>query len=292
MLSDRSYMRDSYSSPRTSVLVWLVSAIVAGFVLQAVMINVFHSSSLETAFGASPVALASGHVWTLVTYPFLHGSAFTLICFLLSLYFLGREILALIGPNRFLGLFFAASALGALAWCGTHWTTPVYPLMGCGPALSDLLILFACFYPDREMQILILFFIPLTIKPKYLAFFCLGLALFGFIFYDLLHAVDPIGGQYAADLGGMLAGWLYFRFVHNLSFSASARKDIELPGWMKRSPKVAATPVNAVVNLSNRSDLRAEVDRILDKINSSGFGALTADEKRLLDEAKDLLSRR
>ena len=53
-----------------------------------------------------------------------------------------------------------------------------------------------------------------------------------------------------------------------------------------------ATPAAYHVNLSNREDLRAEVDRILDKINSQGFGALTADEKRLLDEAKDLLSRR
>jgi hypothetical protein len=40
------------------------------------------------------------------------------------------------------------------------------------------------------------------------------------------------------------------------------------------------------------SHLRAEVDRILDKINSQGFGALTAQEKRVLDEAKDLLNRK
>jgi hypothetical protein len=33
------------------------------------------------------------------------------------------------------------------------------------------------------------------------------------------------------------------------------------------------------------------VDRILDKINSHGFGSLSPEEKRLLDEAKDLLSR-
>jgi hypothetical protein len=45
------------------------------------------------------------------------------------------------------------------------------------------------------------------------------------------------------------------------------------------------------VNLTNRNDLRVEVDRILDKINSEGFGALTPEEKRLLDEARDLLSR-
>jgi hypothetical protein len=46
------------------------------------------------------------------------------------------------------------------------------------------------------------------------------------------------------------------------------------------------------VNITNRDHLRAEVDRILDKINSEGFGALTEDEKRRLDEARDLLSRR
>ena len=33
--------------------------------------------------------------------------------------------------------------------------------------------------------------------------------------------------------------------------------------------------------------LRAEVDRILDKINEQGFGALTEEEKRTLDRAKE-----
>ena len=60
---------------------------------------------------------------------------------------------------------------------------------------------------------------------------------------------------------------------------------------MKRAPK-NVSPANYKVNLTTRGDLRAEVDRILDKINSSGFGALTAEEKRVLDEARDLMSRR
>ena len=37
---------------------------------------------------------------------------------------------------------------------------------------------------------------------------------------------------------------------------------------------------------------RVEVDRILDKINSEGFASLTQEEKHLLDNAKDMLSRR
>ena len=54
----------------------------------------------------------------------------------------------------------------------------------------------------------------------------------------------------------------------------------------------SAAPAAYQVNVGSPGDLRAEVDRILDKINSQGFGALTAEEKRMLDEAKDLLSRR
>ena len=41
-----------------------------------------------------------------------------------------------------------------------------------------------------------------------------------------------------------------------------------------------------------RPDIRVEVDRILDKINSHGLAALTADEKQILDEAKKAIPRR
>jgi hypothetical protein len=50
--------------------------------------------------------------------------------------------------------------------------------------------------------------------------------------------------------------------------------------------------VEPTAPVRDKEHIRAEVDRILDKINSEGFNALTADEKRVLDDAKDLLSRR
>ena len=61
---------------------------------------------------------------------------------------------------------------------------------------------------------------------------------------------------------------------------------------MRKTAKVAPTPTPVQVEVPTREELRAEVDRILDKINSDGFGALTADEKQLLDDARDVLSRR
>jgi hypothetical protein len=91
----------------------------------------------------------------------------------------------------------------------------------------------------------------------------------------------------------MLAGWVYFRYVHEAVW--------RLPWHTARPPLAPAHSAKGAIQTSlgassssadNRSDLRTEVDRILDKINSAGFGALTADEKLLLDNAKDLLSRR
>ena len=46
------------------------------------------------------------------------------------------------------------------------------------------------------------------------------------------------------------------------------------------------------MNVTPPEDVRKEVDRILDKINRSGFGSLTDQEKKILDAARDLLNRR
>jgi hypothetical protein len=90
----------------------------------------------------------------------------------------------------------------------------------------------------------------------------------------------------------MSAAYGYYRLAGRVDpFGGPSSSGIALPGWLRRWKRSAAPAPRFRVNLSNRDDLRAEVDRILDKINSQGFGALTAEEKRLLDEARDLLSR-
>jgi hypothetical protein len=96
----------------------------------------------------------------------------------------------------------------------------------------------------------------------------------------------------SAHLGGMAVGWIYFRFVHDAEWRLLNRRvSVELPRWMKRRQRMAAAPARPV-SAGNRDEFRAEVDRILDKITSQGFGALTAEEKRVLDEARELLSKR
>ena len=118
--------------------------------------------------------------------------------------------------------------------------------------------------------------------------------LFGFIFYECVGHPSDIWNGHLARLGAMAAAVVfYFIYERRLKYGEvlASSPAIELPRWLRKTPR-AARPPGYRVNLSNRDDLRAEVDRILDKINSAGFGALTPDERQILDEAKDLLSRR
>lgn len=297
MLSDRPYMRDSGSRGRTSVLVWILCATVAMFILQNVATKVLGMGDLlERTFGLSIAGLRAGHVWTLVTFGFLHSQGFLLqILFIgVTIYFLGRELLPVTGSRRFFGLYLGCLLVGGLFWTAVNWRTGGFlpnGLLGAAPAVTGLLALFALLYPNREITIFLLF-IPVTMKPKYIALAVLGLDLFCCVFYEVFGAPSPLAFAPSAHLGGMAAGWLYYRYVHEREWSFHRRPSVELPQWMKRRPPGAATPPQYNVNLGNREHLRAEVDRILDKINSQGFGALTAEEKRLLDEARDLLSRR
>jgi hypothetical protein len=65
-----------------------------------------------------------------------------------------------------------------------------------------------------------------------------------------------------------------------------------MPEWFKRRKKTAAqTSYQVNRPTASNQDLQKEVDRILDKINASGFGSLNPDEKATLDRAKDTLSK-
>lgn len=299
MFSERSYQRDDYPRERTSVLTWLLCSLVAGFVIQLIVGSAWFaggSRALDEQLMLTAHNLRVGRIWTLLTHSFFHDThyIFHLIGNLLMIFFLGREVLPALGEKRFLGLYFGATILGGLAWSLVHWSQGGVHF-GATAAADALLIVFACFYPNRQMDFLLFFVLPVSIKPKHLAYAFIGVDLFGLVLYEIPGSALPFNYIFAnsAHLGGMLAGWIYFRYLHEARWRFRTGKPaLELPRWMKRSPKAAGPAANQQVNVGGREGLRAEVDRILDKINSQGFGSLTPAEKRVLDEAKDLLSRR
>ena len=297
MLSDRPSPLDDYPRQQTSALTWLLSAIIAGFVLQLTLGSAWLNggAALLARLELTIPAIASGQIWSLVTHSFLHstGNLLHLAGNVFAIYFLGRELLPLLGTRRFLGLYGGGIVLGGLVWLAVHWRLGG-ALHGATAGVDALLVLFACFFPNRELRFLLFFAFPVTVRPKYVALAIAAFDVLGMMIYEVPGASLPFNLALAnsAHLGGMAAGWLYFRFVHEteLSFSATRRANA-WPRWMKRANEEPIAPIIPETPAPKPENLRIELDRILDKINSEGFGALTSDEKRSLDAAKDLLSR-
>jgi membrane associated rhomboid family serine protease len=296
MLSDRPYLHNDYPQRGRGALKWLISAIAAGFIMTAAFERLFGSSAFADWFQLSLPGLQNWHLWQILSYGFIHPvddvSSVLVVGFnLLCLYMLGRDMESLLGTRHFLALFLGAVFLGAVCWLAVNFRF-AGALTGAWPGIVACLVLFTCLNPDQEIKVLLMF-VPITIRPKYLVWFLFAVDFLCLTFWEIKGQVSPLRMGHSAHLGGMLAGYLYFRLVHQIEWrNPDGKIDVELPGWLQKSRKTtAATPAKFKVNLSTREELKTEVDRILDKINSEGFAALTPEEKRLLDDAKDQLSR-
>lgn len=296
MFSERHYARDAHrrDDQRTSPLVWLLCAIGAGFVLQQIFESLIPSAAMvPTQAGALvPEFFFHGRIWTLLTYTLLHGGLLHLIVNSLTIYFMGRETLPLLGNRRFAWFCAAAAAGGGLFWLLVNFRHPHTALIGASSISLALLVLFACFYPNNKITVLLFFIIPVSIRPKYVAAAAVALDLCGLAFLEIPGNRGDFAVAYSAHIGGMLVAAGYYFLIHKRVWSRVSAADA-LPEWLqkKKKPAVIAAP-KYKVNITSPDDLKAEVDRILDKINSHGFASLTHDEKRTLDSAKDMLSGR
>jgi membrane associated rhomboid family serine protease len=286
-------MREDYRRERTSLLVWLLSAVAAGFLVQLACERLLQTSSFEQMAAVSVGALKQGYLWTLVTFPFLHRNVLHVLVVGLALFFVARELTAQISERRLAWLALASSTVGGLAWFAVHFNSGGN-LMGASVILWCYFAIFASLFPNREISFLVFFVIPITTRPKYVAWAMVVLDVSGLVISELQTGkLSDYNIPHSAHLGAMIVGWLYYRYCHQANWLVlPPRAELDLPRWMKRAKKpVAVAEPAAAPSANTRQDLRAEVDRILDKINSHGFNALTADEKRVLDEARDLLSR-
>ncbi|HTX65239.1 MAG TPA: rhomboid family intramembrane serine protease [Opitutaceae bacterium] len=298
MLSDRHYMRETRSASPFDPVKWLMIIFIALYVLQLVVERWLRQNLWYYGwFALAPGSVLHGrHLWTLVTYNFLQntagytGGVFGLIFNLLGLYFFGGDLRGLIGSRRLAWLYAAFIGAGAAAWCAAYPLGVDWPLFGPVATLAGLFALYCCYHANEQITFLAFFIVPVTMKPKFFCWFWIALDLVGFLFFEATGRPSPFWSGHVADLAAMLTAYGYYRLAGQVDPFGAPTARLELPRWLRR--RKPAPAARFTLNLTNRDDLRAEVDRILDKINSDGFGALTAEEKRLLDEARDVLSHR
>lgn len=296
---NRSYMRDDpyrNEEPKPWALKGILISLVAVFLLQNIFRHWLGLDFIESHFSLNLIRLSEGWLHILLTYGFLHASEAALPWHLLfnglMLYWFGREIESRLGSERLLECFLLCILVGGIIWSCLHLLTQQsVSVIGASAGVFGILYLFCRFRWDTTMEFL---FIPLRFTGQQLFWVIFGFQVFFLLFGELPGARGNSSAN-SAHLGGILGAiiyehWLLQRTTLLSLFRKPRRVTVQPPKWEKRAAAVKSkTGQKFTVNTADRGNLRQEVDRILDKINDKGFGALSEEEKKVLDQAKDLL---
>lgn len=295
-------MRVPRRSLSFTLIPWFLGVLVGVFVVQNLLERWFGIGAYYNYSALSGAGIRQGYAWTLLSYALLHGGVLHLLLNCLGLFFIGRDLEATLGTRRLVQLTLTAVLVSAFFWLGVNFARPGQ-MVGASGVVMAYLMVFACLQPRRPMNFLLLFIIPVTMKPFWIVAILASIDLFGFFFREL-----PGGSgewvAHSAHLGGLAGGWVFFQLFFARADSGGATR-FETPRWMRKAPaREPASTVNvsgrssspggagAACPVVGRDQVRAEVDRILDKINERGFGSLSVKEKRVLDDARQTLGLR
>ncbi|MCX8157856.1 MAG: rhomboid family intramembrane serine protease [Verrucomicrobiae bacterium] len=294
MLSDRAYMREPEGAGfriwRASTLLML--AMVVCFALQHINAAYIRKPDYYFYLALSPDGIRQGYLWQPVTYMFLHVGLFHLLFNLLGIYFFGRVVESYLGWKKFLAIFFAGGIMGGILqtvlgffwpdwFAGSHYDRLLQPageVYGSSAGVCALLAVFCLLEP--RATILLFFLIPL--QASYLLYGSLAIALF-----FTVVPTDP-GVAHAAHLGGLLTGMGLVKIGFHQEYGGLWNRLPNPRDWLpRRRHPSPATPGRAASDFP-RSE---EIDPILDKISAQGIHSLTAEERRILEDARKKMAR-
>ena len=287
MLYDRPYMQSNNNLRSRNLVLGIIVFNVLMYAIQLVAENA--GPGYSNLFSLKSNANVGPHIWSFLTYAFLHDpdSILHLMVNMLGVFFLGRALLPELGEKRFLQLYFISVFTGGLLWYIMSFISGSPGVYGASGAVLGMIACFGLIFGNNDIH----FMMVIRMKAKLLMQISFGIAAFCMIFFELF---GKSGTAHSAHLGGMLGGYIFYKLIYQRNPGYGKGATFQMPEWLKpkpaKKPKAKAFPYK--INIKPRKDLKAEVDRILDKINSKGFGALTPEEKQILDEAGDLLKKR
>jgi len=220
--------------------------------------------------------------WTLITYSFLHGGFMHILWNMILLYFVSRMYLNLFSEQQFLKNYLLGVLLGGLVFLIGYNLFPVFngmypPLVGASAGVMAVLIFVATYTPNQEVRLLFI-----NVKLQYI-----GIAL---VVVDILQIPNGNAGGRLAHLGGAFIGFLYANQLQkgndigsvldriwtyiNALFVAKKAKNMHT---VHRSETVSKN--------KTKNGQQQKIDKILDKISTSGYESLTQEEKDFLFRA-------
>ncbi len=268
-----SFLAGPYRTPR-SVKVLITLTVLFSFfspIVTYIMQRYFHSAGPQQWLALSLWGIKQGWLWQLFTYFFIHsvgiGISFSLLISLffhmLLLWFAGSEINSRFGTKSFL-LFYLGGGIvaGLLVVIVLFLFSSKSVVVGSGPPVYALLMVWAMIHPELELYFLFL----IRLKAKWLVALFLGLALL----------VNLSWGQYIpflADLFGICWGFAVGRIVWKLPNPYPLNLDFS----KRKHPRQKGEKI-ININVFQESD-SAFMDRMLEKIAKKGEASLTKRER-------------
>jgi membrane associated rhomboid family serine protease len=256
---------------------WVQRLIIAN----AVVFLITYTNRAITAELAFVPSLILIRPWTLLTYMFVHGSFMHILFNMMGLFFFGPPLEARWGSREFLKFYFLCGMGGAIL----SFIFANNPIIGASAAVYGVGLAFAMNWPDTPIYIWGIFPVPARILFALVVAFSLFSAFSG----------RSDGVAHFAHLGGIAAAFLYLKWDRRRRTSALsglrkrfARQRLSVvPGGTEGAGGTRPPAAKSTTPPGSPEEARMldELDRVLDKISASGMSSLTAEERKLLDDA-------
>ncbi|MGE4587446.1 MAG: rhomboid family intramembrane serine protease [Mangrovibacterium sp.] len=220
--------------------------------------------------------------WTLFSYMFLHFNFLHILFNLLWLYWMGKIFLIYFDEKKLLGVYLLGGLTGGAFFVLAYNLFPAFSnlivfsrLLGASASVLAIIAAVATHAPDHMIQL----FLIGRIRMKHLA-------LISIVLYVIGIASSNAGGN-LAHLGGAAFGYLYalrYRQGHDLSRWVSLLAG-KIGNLFKPKQKVRLSYRGKYSDIAynrNKNMKQEEINRVLDKISTSGYDSLTREEKELL----------
>ncbi len=245
---------------------------------------VFVAQMLAGPYLTSWLAFVPGAVlirpWTLLTYMFAHGGFMHLFFNMLGLFFFGPPLESRWGSREFLQFYLVCGLGGAALSFVFAFNSPI---IGASAAVYGVMLAFALNWPDAPIYI----WGVLPIPAKWLVAI---LAVFSFL---AAFQGRADGVAHFAHIGGFVAAFIYLKWekitrqrrLSSMGFGDKARRRTftVVPGGSEVTTPPPPRPQPS--STAGDEQFLNELNRVLDKIGVAGMSSLTAEERRLLDEA-------
>src|SRR6266403_761533 len=183
----------SWAPPQRIVLFSLLGLNAAAFIIQVVLTSWNRGFVLEY-LGLSDRGISDAYAWQFFTAPLLYNNVWHFIASMLVLYFIGRDVEAIIGQRQFLFLYLFGAFAGELGHLFLMPSDCI--LFAASGGVAAVLFAYATILPELEL-------VSMRFKAKYMAYGAMAVTL-------VLISIQRSGAvAHSACLGGLAIGWLY-----------------------------------------------------------------------------------